>query len=110
MCAKVLEDLCDPQRRAFYPLRKLQQVLYRAAAGNPDFFFLKVLETIPVMKLWQRRLKKEARRRSVEIIADLGIPHPEQIIEQYPHNLSGGMKQRIVIAMALDVSQCRPKS
>jgi peptide/nickel transport system ATP-binding protein len=56
------------------------------------------------MKLWQKRFKKEAKRRSIEIVGKLGIPNPRQIVEQYPHNLSGGMKQRIVIAMALACS------
>jgi peptide/nickel transport system ATP-binding protein len=40
----------------------------------------------------------------VDIIATLGISNPEQIVNQYPHNLSGGMKQRIVIAIALACS------
>ena len=55
--------------------------------------------------LWQKRLKGEARRRAVEIIDKLGIPNAAQVVGQYPHNLSGGMKQRIVIAMAL---ACNP--
>jgi peptide/nickel transport system ATP-binding protein len=65
---------------------------------------LRVLDRIPLLKFWQRRLKKEAKRRSTEIIGKLGIPNPKQIVEQYPHNLSGGMKQRIVIAIALACS------
>ncbi|MCP3941334.1 MAG: ABC transporter ATP-binding protein [Desulfobacteraceae bacterium] len=43
----------------------------------------------------------EAFKNAIEIIKDLGIPNPEKIAQSYPHNLSGGMKQRIVIAIAL---------
>jgi len=105
MCAKILEDLCAPECRTFYPLKKLQRAIYRMAVHAPDTLVLKILDRIPLMKLWQKRLKKEAKRRSIEIVGKLGIPNPRQIVEQYPHNLSGGMKQRIVIAMAL---ACRP--
>jgi peptide/nickel transport system ATP-binding protein len=105
MCAKILEDLCAPECKLFYPLKKVQQAVYRVAAQKPNALALKILDSIPILKLWQKRLKKEAKRRSIEIVGKLGIPHPEQIVDQYPHNLSGGMKQRIVIAIAL---ACRP--
>jgi oligopeptide/dipeptide ABC transporter ATP-binding protein len=43
----------------------------------------------------------EARRRTIELMASLRIPNAEQVYHQYPHQLSGGLKQRIVIAMGL---------
>jgi len=45
--------------------------------------------------------KKEARARVIQMLADLGIPNPEIRIDQYPHEFSGGMKQRIMIAIAM---------
>jgi peptide/nickel transport system ATP-binding protein len=104
MCEKILDDLRSPKCRVFYPLKRFQQRLYRAAARDPDAFPLKILDKIPGIKRWQKRLKKEAKRRAIEIVGKLGIPTPEQIVEQYPHHLSGGMKQRIVIAIALACS------
>jgi oligopeptide/dipeptide ABC transporter ATP-binding protein len=59
-----------------------------------------------VLRLHLRLSKKQARARAAELLREVGIPRPEQIVHDYPHQLSGGMRQRVMIAMAM---ACRPK-
>jgi peptide/nickel transport system ATP-binding protein len=55
--------------------------------------------------LHQKVSKREARLKAVDMLHLVGIPAPEQRVEEYPHQLSGGMRQRVMIAMAL---ACHP--
>ena len=50
--------------------------------------------------------KKEARQRTIGLLSAMGIPQPEKRVDQYPHEYSGGMRQRAMIAMAMS---CAPK-
>jgi oligopeptide/dipeptide ABC transporter ATP-binding protein len=58
------------------------------------------------IKLHQRTGRQETQTRTVEALRMVGIPDPERRINDYPHQLSGGMRQRVMIAMAL---ACKPR-
>lgn len=58
------------------------------------------------IKLHQQVDKPTAKVKSIEMLAHVGIPRPEKVYSSYPHVLSGGMRQRVMIAMALS---CNPK-
>jgi peptide/nickel transport system ATP-binding protein len=58
------------------------------------------------IRIHMKYSKKQARERSIEMLKLVGIPRPEQIADEYPHRLSGGMRQRVMIAMAMS---CNPK-
>ncbi len=71
---------------------------------NPVFTISRQISE--VLMLHQGLSKQEAHQRSVEMLAAVKISNPEEIAYQYPHQLSGGMRQRVMIAIAL---ACRPR-
>ena len=71
---------------------------------NPVFTVSRQISE-PLM-IHQGMSKREAAKKAVELLSDVKIPNPEVVAKQYPHQLSGGMRQRVMIAMAL---ACKPK-
>ena len=63
-------------------------------------------QIIEAIRLHEPVSPREARERAVEMLRRVRIPSPEQRVDDYPHQMSGGMRQRAMIAMAL---ACRPK-
>ena len=70
---------------------------------NPVFTIGNQIEE--AVRLHQKLGKKEARAKAIEMLKLVGIPAPETRVDDYPHQLSGGMRQRVMIAMALS---CNP--
>ncbi|NLP46027.1 MAG: ABC transporter ATP-binding protein [Epulopiscium sp.] len=71
---------------------------------NPVFTIgYQIMETL---MLHQKLSKKDAKKKAIEMLQLVQIPRAEKIVDEYPHQLSGGMRQRVMIAMAL---ACMPK-
>ncbi|WP_339324571.1 ABC transporter ATP-binding protein [Paenibacillus sp. FSL W8-0194] len=94
-------------------LLKLSKNELRSLRGNEiSMIFQEPMSSLnPVLKIGQQIMepllvhqklsKKEARKRAIELIEKVGISRAEQIADSYPHELSGGMLQRIMIAIAI---------
>ncbi len=78
------------------PERKVHEAIMRAGSIPPQYAKVPVLS-----RLVRQVLFKEGYRKARELLTSLGIPHTERVVKMYPHELSGGMRQRVVIAIAL---------
>ncbi len=83
------------------PLRKVQRQLYKSMDNNPRAMLPRLVERIPIIRRLLWRLDNEAIKITISLLKEVEIADPYRVIKQYPHQLSGGMKQRAVIAMAL---------
>jgi len=105
MAQKVLSELWEETKDSLALLKKYQLMMLAQFVKNPADLVVKILSRIPLLRRWDTRLYREATKRSIDILSKLGIANPEHVICCYPHEISGGMKQRIVIAIAL---ACNP--
>ncbi len=96
----ILQNKRDSRRLRASVLRIHRKFLtiYRR---NPKSRLLALVGKVPGLRRWRRWLDREVTQRVIGTLNRVRIPNPEKVVDQYPHELSGGMQQRVLIAMAL---------
>ena len=86
------------------PFWRWQSRIYGKIAEKPSALEPRLVNRMPLFRRLLRRLRHEAGLLTVDMLKSVEIPDPARVAAHYPHELSGGMKQRAVIAMALACS------
>ncbi len=81
-------------------------MIFQNPLSSPNPVFTIGSQVGHVIRIHQDQNKQAARRRAVEVFEQVRLPDPDRLLDKYPHELSGGMLQRVMIAMALS---CRPE-
>lgn len=75
--------------------------IFQKMLKHPKALSLLILSKIPIVSRYKRILDEEAKKEAINMLRIMRIPDPERVVDMYPHELSGGMAQRVVIAIAL---------
>ena len=99
-------NLLDASKKEMLDIRgdKMSMIFQEPMSSlNPSMRIDK--QMIEGIRLHTPRTKAEARKKAADILSQVGIPDPQRVLKNYPHQLSGGMSQRVMIAMAMS---CEP--
>ncbi len=99
-----LLNMSERQRRSV--IGKDMAMIFQDPTTSLNPCFTVGFQMAETLRLHLGMSKTEARKRSIELLEQVGIPAPESRLGIYPHQLSGGMSQRVMIAMAI---ACNPK-
>jgi len=88
------------------PIWSVERRLYQKVVQDPSSLWIRIVSRIPLVRRLLWRIKDEAKKMTISVLGEVEIPDPQRVTRQYPHQLSGGMEQRAVIAMAL---ACSPR-
>ena len=120
LCKKLLEDsenavealrqgnLKDQEKAKLRKsvLNKWDKRMLEMMIEDPKGLTVRIASRIPFLNSFKRRFNKRVTQEVVRMLGDMRLPDPERVADMYPHELSGGMAQRAVIAMGLS---CNPK-
>lgn len=96
----------DPKGRQYRAIRGGEiAIVFQEPMSSLNPVYTIGAQIMEAIRLQERVDKREARRRAIEMLGRVGIPSPEARMREYPYQMSGGMRQRVMIAMALS---CRP--
>jgi oligopeptide/dipeptide ABC transporter ATP-binding protein len=99
-------DLLDASEREMRAIRgKEISMIFQEPMTSLNPVYTCGEQIIETLVLHERISRQAARRRAIEMLELVGIPLPAQRVDEYPHQMSGGMRQRVMIAMAL---ACHP--
>ena len=99
----LLKITADQRRKI---IGKDMAMIFQEPMSSLNPCFTVEFQLVEAMKTHLNLTKAECRKRAISLLEEVGIPAPETRLSAYPHQLSGGMSQRVMIAMALS---CRPK-
>jgi peptide/nickel transport system ATP-binding protein len=120
LCKKLLEDsekavealkqgnLKDREKAKLRKsvLTKFEKRMLEMMIEDPSGLTVRIASRVPFLNRFRHKFNKRVIEEVVRMLGDMRIPDPERVADMYPHELSGGMAQRVVIAMGLS---CNPK-
>jgi peptide/nickel transport system ATP-binding protein len=107
LCQKLLDEnkqMIESEKKGI--LTERERKYLEKMVRNPRSLILRFVSKIPFLNSFKRKLDGEVIKLVVQMLKDMRIPDPERVADMYPHELSGGMAQRVVIAMSLS---CNPR-